>query len=141
MAVAASKRYKLVIFKEIMNKRRKYDTFVVDLLHLLGYADFVYVSSQEILVMKSKLRLTALIAILIASASFALAGPGFPPPMPPGVPPMLAGPGFPPPMPPGVPPMMAGPGFPPPMPPGVPPMMAGPGFPPPMPPGVPPMSV
>jgi|GEM_PF-3162301 hypothetical protein len=76
---------KIAISKEIMNKRRKSNTFVVDLLHLLGYACFVRVLNREKAVMKHIVRLAALIAIFVTCASFALAssGPVQLPPMPP----------------------------------------------------------
>jgi hypothetical protein len=71
--------------------------------------------------MNTKFRLAAITAIFVACASFALAGPGSQPPMPPTAPPMFAGPGSQPPMPPTAPPMFAGPGSQPPMPPTAPP--------------------
>ena len=54
--------------------------------------------------MNVRVGLIALIAIFVACASFALAGPGSQPPMPPTAPPMFAGPGSQPPMPPTAPP-------------------------------------
>jgi hypothetical protein len=36
-------------FEEIMKKRRKYDAFVVDLIHLLGYAELYMFLARRLL--------------------------------------------------------------------------------------------